>query len=78
MTEQVKEDKITIDGKDYIVSELPLEVRNTIVARQEVQNSKVRHLIEIEKVDVLTNYYNEKIKKGLEEKDGSNSESKDW
>tara|TARA_B110000259_G_scaffold89964_1_gene104525 strand:+ start:1196 stop:1429 length:234 start_codon:yes stop_codon:yes gene_type:complete len=77
MTEQVKEDKITIDGKDYIVSELPLEVRNTIVARQEVQNSKVRHLIEIEKVDVLTNYYNEKIKKGLEEKDGSNSESKD-
>tara|TARA_B110000483_G_C17736053_1_gene366684 strand:- start:99 stop:332 length:234 start_codon:yes stop_codon:yes gene_type:complete len=77
MTEQVKEDKITIDGKDYIVSELPLEVRNTIVARQEVQNSKVRHLIEIEKVDVLTNYYNEKIKKGLEEKDGSNSDSKD-
>jgi hypothetical protein len=77
MTEQVKEDKITIDGKDYIVSELPLEVRNTIVARQEVQNSKIRHLIEIEKVDVLTNYYNEKIKKGLEEKDGSNSDSKD-
>ena len=77
MAEQVKEDKITIDGKDYIISELPLEVRNTIVARQEVQNSKVRHLIEIEKVDVLTNYYNEKIKKGLEEKDGSNSKSKD-
>ena len=76
MAEQVKEDKITIDGKDYIISELPLEVRNTIVARQEVQNSKVRHLIEIEKVDVLTNYYNEKIKKGLE-KDGSNSKSKD-
>jgi len=77
MTEQVKQDKITIDGKDYIISELPLEVRNTIVARQEVQNSKVRHLIEIEKVDVLTNYYNEKIKKGLEEKDGSDSKSKD-
>jgi len=78
MTEQVKQDKITIDGKDYIISELPLEVRNTIVARQEVQNSKVRHLIEIEKVDVLTNYYNEKIKKGLEKDDGSDSKSKDW
>jgi|TARA_B110000858_G_C17679793_1_gene416013 hypothetical protein len=77
MTEQVKEDKITIDGKDYIASDLPLEIRNTIVARQEVQNSKIRHLIEIEKVDVLTNYYNEKIKKGLEEKDGGDSKPKD-
>jgi len=77
MTEQVKQDKLTIDGKDYIISELPLDVRNTIVARQEIQQSKVRHLIEIEKIEVLTNYYNEKIKKGLEEKDGSNSESKD-
>jgi len=77
MTEQVKQDKLTIDGKDYIISELPLDVRNTIVARQEIQQSKVRHLIEIEKIEVLTNYYNEKIKKGLEEKDGSDSESKD-
>ena len=77
MTEEVKQDKLTIDGKDYIISELPLDVRNTIVARQEIQQSKVRHLIEIEKIDVLTNYYNEKIKKGLEEKDGSDSESKD-
>ena len=77
MSEQVKQDKITIDGKDYIISELPLDVRNTIVARQEIQQSKVRHLIEIEKIEVLTNYYNEKIKKGLEEKDGSDSESKD-
>ena len=64
---KVKQDKITIDGKDYIISELPLDVRNTIVARQEIQQSKVRHEIEIEKIDVLTNYYNEKIKKGLEE-----------
>ena len=77
MTEQVKQDKLTIDGKDYIISELPLDVRNTIFARQEIQQSKVRHLIEIEKIEVLTNYYNEKIKKGLEEKDGSDSESKD-
>ena len=77
MTEQVKQDKLTIYGKDYIISELPLDVRNTIVARQEIQQSKVRHLIEIEKIEVLTNYYNEKIKKGLEEKDGSDSESKD-
>jgi hypothetical protein len=77
MTEQVKQDKITIDGKDYIISDLPLDVRNTIVARQEIQTSKVRHTVELEKIEVLTNYYNEKIKKGLEEKDGSDSESKD-
>jgi len=72
---EVKQDTITIDGKDYIISELPLDVRNTIVARQEIQTSKVRHTVELEKIEVLTNYYNEKIKKGLEEKDGSESES---
>ena len=77
MTEQVKQDTITIDGKDYIISKLPLEVRNTIVARQEIQQSKVRHEIELEKIEVLTNYYNDKIKKGLEEYNGSDSKSKD-
>ena len=77
MTEKTKQNTISIDGKDYIISDLPLDVRNTIVARQEIQQSKVRYLIEIEKIEVLTNYYNEKIKKGLEEKDGSDSESKD-
>jgi len=68
---EVKQDKITIDGKDYIISDLPLDVRNTIVARQEIQTSKVRHEIELEKISVLTEYYNEKIKKGLEEHDKS-------
>jgi len=68
---EVKQDKITIDGKDYIISELPLDVRNTIVARQEIQNSKVRHEIELEKISVLTEYYNNKIKEGLEQKDKS-------
>ena len=77
MSEQVKQDTISIDGKDYIISELPLDVRNTIVARQEIQTSKVRHTVELEKIDVLTNYYNEKIKKGLEEFNGSDSKSKD-
>jgi len=77
MTDTVKQDKITIDGKDYIISDLPLEVRNTIVARQEIQQSKVRHEIELEKIEVLTNYYNDKIKKGLDELNGSNSKSTD-
>ena len=73
----VKQDIITIDGKDYITSELPLDVRNTIVARQEILTSKVRHEVELEKIEVLTNYYNDKIKKGLEEVNGSESESTD-
>jgi len=77
MSEEIKKDIITIDGKEYSLSELPLDIRNTIVARQEIQQSKVRHEIELEKIEVLTNHYNEKIKKGLEQLDGSNSKSTD-
>ena len=33
----------------------------TIVSRQELQNSKTRLNLEIEKCDVLTEYYNNKI-----------------
>jgi len=71
----IQQDIITIDGKDYIIKDLPLDVRNTIIARQEIQQSKVRHEIELEKVSVLTNYYNDKIKKGLEKINGSDSKS---
>ena len=73
----VKQDVITIDGKDYVISELPLDVRNTIVVRQEIQNSKLRHEMELEKISVLTEYYNDKIKKGLEQLNGSESKSTD-
>lgn len=62
-----EERTFTIDGKEYKESDLSLELRNTIVARAEIQQSKVRHTMELEKIEVLTNYYNEKIKKGLEE-----------
>jgi len=75
MSEETKKDIITIDGKSYSLSELPLDVRNTIVARQEIQQSKVRHEVELEKIEVLTNFYNDKISKGLKELDGSESES---
>jgi hypothetical protein len=68
MSEEVT-NTISIDGKDYDLNKLPSDVRNTIVARQEIQQSKVRHTIELEKIEVLTNYYNEKIKKGLEQQD---------
>jgi len=75
---ETKQDTVTIDGKPYTISELPVDVRNAIVARQEIQQSKVRHEVELEKIEVLTNHYNEKIKKGLEQVNGSESKSTDW
>ena len=74
---QQPQDIVTIDGKEYELSKLLLDVRNTIVARQEIQRSKVRHDIELEKIEVLTNYYNQKIKEGLDKFNGSDSKSKD-
>ena len=67
----------TIDGKEYKESDLSLRCRNIIVARAEIQQSKTRHEIELEKIEVLTNYYNSEIKKELEKANGSDSESKD-
>ena len=66
---------ITIDGKDYDLDVLPLELRNTIAARQELQTSKVRHEIELEKIDVLTKYYNDKIGEGIKQFNGGSSKS---
>ena len=66
---------ISIDGKDYDVDKLPLELRNYIVARQEIQTSKIRHEIELEKIEVLTNYYNGKIQEGVKQFNGSDSKS---
>ena len=67
----------TIDGKEYKETDLSLRCRNIIVARAEIQQSKTRHEVELEKIEVLTNYYNGEIKKELEKSDGSDSKSKD-
>jgi hypothetical protein len=50
-----------IDGKDYDVSKMSPELQNYLVVRQEIQASKVRHIVELEKIDVLTSHYNNKI-----------------
>ena len=52
---------ITINGKDYDETKFSDKLKNYIIARQEIQNNKTRLLIEIEKIDVLTEYYNNKI-----------------
>ena len=40
----------TIDGKEYKESDLSLRCRNIIVARAEIQQSKTRHEVELEKI----------------------------
>ena len=52
---------VMIDGKDYDVAKLSPELQNYLVVRQEIQASKIRHNIELEKIDVLTSFYNKKI-----------------
>jgi len=66
---------ISIVGKEYDIDSLPFELRNIIVARQEIQNSKIRHEIELEKIEVLTKYYNEKIQEGVKQFNGGSSKS---
>ena len=68
----------TIDNKEYKDSELSIEIRNTLVARQEILQSKIRHEVELEKIQVLENYYNDKIRKEVENINGSDSKSNDW
>jgi len=67
----------TIDGKEYKDSELSLDLRNTLVARQEILQSRIRHEVELEKIQVLENYYNDKIKKEIEKINGGDSKSND-
>ena len=52
---------ITIDGKVYDETKFSLKLRNYIVARQEIDQGKISHEIELEKIQVLTDYYNTKI-----------------
>ena len=53
--------KVMIDGKEYEVAKLSPELQNYLVVRQEIQASRIRHNIELEKIDVLTTHYNKKI-----------------
>ena len=52
---------VMIDGNQYEVAKLSPELQNYLVVRQEIQASKVRHNIELEKIEVLTSFYNKKI-----------------
>ena len=52
---------VMIDGNEFDVAKLSPELQNYLVVRQEMQASKVRHNLELEKIEVLTAHYNKKI-----------------
>ena len=52
---------VMIDGKEFDVGKLSPELQNYLTVRQEIQLSKIRHNLELEKIDVLTVHYNQKI-----------------
>lgn len=52
---------ININGKDYDETKFDEILKNYIITRQEIQGNRIRIVMELEKIDVLTNYYNAKI-----------------
>jgi hypothetical protein len=56
---------ININGKDYDETTFSDKLKGYLVSRQEIQNNRLRMLNEIEKIDVLTNYYDSKISEEL-------------
>ena len=67
------EPTITINGKEFKQSELSQACLKAIAIRQDLQANRVRYVLEVEKIDVLTKYYNEKIEKEIAPKDDKSS-----
>lgn len=67
--EAPKVPSIFINGKEYKQNELSADTLNAIAVRQDLQSQRVRHVIEVEKIDVLTKHYDDKIEKELAKKD---------
>ena len=52
---------VIIDGKNYDEKMFSPELQNYLSVRQEIQLSRIRHNLELEKIEVLTKHYNIKI-----------------
>ena len=50
-----------IDGKTYDETKFSPDLLKYLTVRQAIEVSKIRHHIELEKIDVLTKHYNTKI-----------------
>lgn len=64
--QQPKEPSIFINGKEYKQSELSQACLAYITVRQDLVGNRNKHLLEIEKIDVLTKHFDSKIEKELE------------
>ena len=60
---------VIIDGKTYDETKFSPELQNYLTVRQEIQVSKIRHNIELEKIDVLTRDFEGQINAALEQKE---------
>ena len=48
---------VIIDGKNYDEKMFSPELQNYLSVRQEIQLSRIRHNLELEKIEVLTKHY---------------------
>ena len=69
----MNERTIKFKDKEYKESELSTSVVNWFILKQELLQSEIRHLAEIEKINVLKQYYDQSIEKGI---NGGDSKSK--
>ena len=64
-TAPATEPTFTIDGKDYKKSDLNTKTYNSIVVRQDLQATKIKLSLELEKVAILQAHYDGVIAKEL-------------
>jgi hypothetical protein len=60
-TDVTKEQTFTIDGKDYKKSDLNPKTFNCIIVRQDLQATRVKLSLELEKVAILQKHYDDII-----------------
>jgi len=60
-TDLTKEQTFTIDGKDYKRSELNTKTLNSIIIRQDLQSTRIKLSLELEKVAILQKHYDDII-----------------
>jgi len=64
--EQPKEKTVVIDDKTYTESELPQTAIQYINLRAELLNTRTRVAAELERCDVILNYYVDQIKNAID------------
>jgi len=67
-----KERTFTHNGKTYTESDLNDEIVNIFLVQTEMNQSRLRHTIELEKIQVLNNYYINKLNEQLKGKKSIN------